>query len=668
MNKPYRFAMCSAVLLALATSALARPLITDDVMRVAEVSTPQLSPDGRSVAYLVSAARVEDDEAATTLWMVDWDGGTPLALTQSFKDVAAPRWSSDGRWLSFLATPPGAEHAQLMLLDRRGGEPRALTKVGGDIAEYAWSPDARRLVVSMHGVEAKAHGKVPPPIVIGALYFKEDIQGYLGADTLDHLYLVDATSGAVEPLTAEDAAHDVAPAWSPDGSQIAFVRSRERGRDPDNQMDVMVVAAHKGARARTLTRIDGPNAQKLQWTPDGSRLVLSVGRPAALYSYTSDRLATVPVAGGEASLVAGAPDRAVTAYALSADGRAADVLVEDDTRSEPARLPLAGGGLEKPWHLDQVVLGASAAAGRTAVIASSDSSPPELYALEAGALRRLSHHNDALFAEVTLGKVEDLRFKSADGTEVHGVLVKPPGYVAGQRYPTIVWIHGGPQGQDEHSLQLDSYSPEFIRQRLAAKGYLVLGINYRGSSGRGFPFQSAIKGQWCRKEVADLNAGVDAAIAAGFVDPQRLGVGGWSYGGILTDCLIADSTRWKAAVSGAGSANQLAMYGADEYLRQYNAEMPAPWKDLGPWLEVSRAFFHADRIHTPTLFLGGQKDFNVPISGGEQMYAALRTLGVPTTLVVYPGEFHHFVRPSYVRDRAERIEAWYARYLPTTAP
>ena len=668
MNKPYRRALCSAVLLALVMPAFSRPLVADDLMRVAEVSAPQLSPDGRSVAYLVSAARVEDDEAATTLWMVDWDGGPPVALTHSFKDVGVPRWSPDGRWLSFLATPPGAEHAQLMLLDRRGGEPRVLTKVSGVIEDYSWSPNTRRLVISMHGAEATAHGKVPLPIVIGTRYFKEDVQGYLGPDTLDHLYLVDSVSGAIEPLTMQDAAHDAAPSWSPDGSQIAFVRSRERGRDADNKVDVMVVDAHGGARMRKLTRIDWPNVQKLLWTADGSRLVLSVGRPAALYAYTSDRLATVPIAGGEARLVTGAPDRAVKAYALSADGRAAEVLVEDDTRSEPARLPLEGGGLEKPSHLAEVVLEASAAAGHTAVIATSDSSPPELYAMEPGSLRRLSHHNDALFAELTLGKVEDLRFKSADGTEVHAVLVKPADYIPGRRYPTIVWIHGGPQGQDEHSLQLDSYSPEFMRQRLAARGYVVLGINYRGSSGRGFQFQSAIAGQWCRKEVADLNAGVDAAIAAGLVDPQRLGVGGWSYGGILTDCLIVDSTRWKAAVSGAGSANQLAMYGADEYLHQYNAELPAPWKDLKPWLDVSKAFFHADRIRTPTLFLGGEKDFNVPISGGEQMYAALHTLGVPTALVVYPGEFHHFVRPSYVRDRAERIQAWFAQYLPTAAP
>lgn len=663
MNKPYRRALCSAVLLALVMPAFSRPLVADDLMRVAEVSAPQLSPDGRSVAYLVSAARVEDDEAATTLWMVDWDGGPPVALTHSFKDVGVPRWSPDGRWLSFLATPPGAEHAQLMLLDRRGGEPRVLTKVSGVIEDYSWSPNTRRLVISMHGAEATAHGKVPLPIVIGTRYFKEDVQGYLGPDTLDHLYLVDSVSGAIEPLTMQDAAHDAAPSWSPDGSQIAFVRSRERGRDADNKVDVMVVDAHGGARMRKLTRIDWPNVQKLLWTADGSRLVLSVGRPAALYAYTSDRLATVPIAGGEARLVTGAPDRAVKAYALSADGRAAEVLVEDDTRSEPARLPLEGGGLEKPSHLAEVVLEASAAAGHTAVIATSDSSPPELYAMEPGSLRRLSHHNDALFAELTLGKVEDLRFKSADGTEVHAVLVKPADYIPGRRYPTIVWIHGGPQGQDEHSLQLDSYSPEFMRQRLAARGYVVLGINYRGSSGRGFEFARAIHADWGHKEVEDLLAGMDAVVARGLADPNRLAIGGWSYGGILTDYTIASDTRFKVATSGAGSANQLLMYGVDQYVLQYERELGLPWRNTALWMKVSYPFFHADRIHTPTLFMGGNRDFNVPVAGGEQMYQALQALGVPTELVVYPDQFHDISRPSFVKDRFDRVQAWFERFL-----
>ena len=646
----------------------ARTLVPEDTLQFAEVSEPQLSPDGRTVAYLVTTAHAEEDTLAPALWMVDWDGGTPLELTRTLKDVAAPRWSPDGLTLALLATPGGARHVQLLLLDRRGGEPRTVTHVAGDIDDYAWSPDGRRLVVAMHGEEAPAAGKVPRPIVLGALHFKEDVEGYLPADALSHLYLVDALTGVVEPLTVADAAHDSGPAWSADGQRIAFVRGREHGADADNMQDVMVVDARAGAVARRLARVPAPNVQKLQWLRDGSALVLSVGETAALSAYRSDRLGVLALVGGEVRVPAGMPDRAVTPYALAGDGRYAQVLVEDDLHAYPARLPLGGGALERTWRGPEVVTAAAQAAGHTVVLATSDASPPELYALDKGTLRPLTHHNDALFADLTLGAVEELRFRSADGTDVHGVLVKPPGFVAGRRYPTVVWIHGGPQGEDEHSLSLGVYSPEMKRQLLAAAGYVVLGINYRGSSGRGAAFQSAIAGHWCGKEVADLNAGVDAAIAAGLVDPDRLGVGGWSYGGILTDCLVVDSTRWKAGVSGAGSGNQLSMYGTDEYIHQYNAELPPPWRDLQAWVEVSAPFFHADRIRTPVLFVGGQKDFNVPIAGGEQMYAALRTLGVPSALVVYPDQFHIFTRPSYVVDFEQRMLAWYARYLAPAVP
>ena len=176
-------------------------------------------------------------------------------------------------------------------------------------------------------------------------------------------------------------------------------------------------------------------------------------------------------------------------------------------------------------------------------------------------------------------------------------------------------------------------------------------------------YARAIVADWGDKEVEDLLAGVDYAIAQGIADPKRLGIGGWSYGGILTDYTIASDTRFKAAISGAGSANQTAMYGADEYIVQYNAELGPPWRNTALWMKVSYPFFHADRIKTPTLFLGGEKDFNVPLAGGEQMYQALRTLGVPTQLVVYPGEYHVLTRPSFLVDRSQRFLAWMGKYL-----
>ena len=217
--------------------------------------------------------------------------------------------------------------------------------------------------------------------------------------------------------------------------------------------------------------------------------------------------------------------------------------------------------------------------------------------------------------------------------------MKPAGYEAGKRYPLILYIHGGPNSQDQHELDLES-------QMLAAKGYAVLNVNYRGSAGRDAAFQTAIFADWGNFEVVDLLAGVDAAVAKGIADPARLGIGGWSYGGISTNYTIATDPRFKAAVSGAGSSLQHAMYGTDQYIFQYNLEMGPPWKNPDVWMKVSYPFFKADRIKTPTLFLCSEADFNVPCAGAEQMYQALRTEGVRDAARDLPG-------PAPRADRAE---------------
>jgi dipeptidyl aminopeptidase/acylaminoacyl peptidase len=241
-------------------------------------------------------------------------------------------------------------------------------------------------------------------------------------------------------------------------------------------------------------------------------------------------------------------------------------------------------------------------------------------------------------------------------------MITPVSYEPGHRYRTLLWIHGGPNGQDEHALALDGY--QFEPQMFAAKGFVVVRVNYRGGSGRGGAFAQAILADWGHKEVEDLLAGVDYLVARGIADAERLAIGGWSYGGILTDYTIATDRRFKAAISGAGSANQLSTYGTDQYILQYSNELGAPWRNTALWLKLSYPFFHADRIHTPTLFLGGSKDFNVPIGGSEQMYQALRTLGVPARLVVYPEQHHVLTRPSFLKDLAEQMSTWLDRYVP----
>jgi dipeptidyl aminopeptidase/acylaminoacyl peptidase len=279
-----------------------------------------------------------------------------------------------------------------------------------------------------------------------------------------------------------------------------------------------------------------------------------------------------------------------------------------------------------------------------------------VFALETGKLRKLTKHNEGWMASILTGTTEDFTSTSSDGTEVHGIIVKPPTWSAGRPYPTLLRIHGGPNGQDEHSFS-------FERELFAANGYVVVAVNYRGSNGRGATFQKAIYADWGNKEVVDLLGAMDHVVKIGLADPNRLGIGGWSYGGILTNYTIATDTRFKAAISGAGSSNQISMYGTDQYITQYETEIGPPWKSQDLWVKISYPFFKADRIKTPTLFLCGEKDFNVPLLGSEQMYQALRSLGVDTQLVIYPSQFHGISVPSYKKDRLERYVAWYDKYL-----
>jgi dipeptidyl aminopeptidase/acylaminoacyl peptidase len=235
-------------------------------------------------------------------------------------------------------------------------------------------------------------------------------------------------------------------------------------------------------------------------------------------------------------------------------------------------------------------------------------------------------------------------------------LILPDNYKEGERYPLIVRLHGGPVYQFSHEFMFDW-------RLYAAKGYAVLAVNPRGSSGRGFDFARAIYADWGNVDVKDISAGIDHAIELGVADPERIGVGGWSYGGILTNYMIASDKRIKAAVSGAGMSNFLGGYGVDQYAREYEFEIGLPWRDRKKYDRISYPFFHADRITAPTLFKCGGADWNVPCIGSEQMFQALRSLDVETELVIYPDENHTLVRPSFIRDRLERNLNWYDRYL-----
>jgi dipeptidyl aminopeptidase/acylaminoacyl peptidase len=654
-----------------------RPMQVADVDGFRDVRDLDIAPDGAWVAYTVGLPDVARDKDEGDVWLSNWAGTEHVRLTSSPVRESQPRFSPDGKWIAFVSGRKSADDdkttgGQIWVLSRQGGEARRLTTRKGGAGDFQWSPDSTRLVVvgdDPDPEEDKTGEDKPPkkPIVIDRYGFKRDRDGYL-VHRRSHLYLVNVATGAVDVLTSGDW-DDSLPAWSPDGTKIAFISGRGGDADRTNDTNVFVVDARAGAQPRALTTWNGPdNRARPAWSPDGASIAYLQGSEPKLFAYSRDTLAVVPAAGGTPKLLTDASTIDVEAPAWTPDGTALYLIAVNDRARELVRVPVTGGPLVRLTTGRRVVRTPVVARdGRVAVIATTGTTAPEVHGVAAAAgtpdgvreLPAISHQNDAWLAAIQLGAVEDFDFTSPDGTKIGAILVKPVGYEAGRRYPLILYIHGGPNSQDQHELDIES-------QLLAAKGYAVLNVNYRGSAGRDAAFQTAIFADWGRLEVVDLIAGVDAAVARGIADPARLGIGGWSYGGISTNYTIATDPRFKAAVSGAGSSLQHTMYGTDQYVFQYNLEMGPPWKNPDVWMKVSYPFFKADRIKTPTLFMCSESDFNVPCAGAEQMYQALRTEGVQTQLVIYPGQHHALTVPSYRRDRLQRYLDWFGKHLGGT--
>ncbi len=689
---------------ALATLAIAgvanagRPVTPDDIARVARVSDPHVDAAGQWVAYTVGTTDSVADKGVSHIWMTSWDGTRTVQLTnRASESESSPRFSPDGHWLAFTSSRGGEPvgDSQLWLMDRAGGEARKAPGIKGSVSDLAWSPDSRWIVLVVDDPEPEdaaqtttvtvtkpdpaaapakpdatppatvvaAKDKPPKPIVVDRFHFKQDRLGYLGKKR-QRLWLYDVAAGTATRLTTGD--YDEAlPAWSPDGRHIAFTSNRSA--DPDRGYDTnlyVVDATPKAAAPTALTTYPGEDNQPNwnsypAWSPDGRQIAYLQGGPVKLISYGVRTLAVVPAAGGAPRILTASLDRNVSDPIWSADGKTIRFMEEDDEAQLIAEVPAAGGPVKRVVDGWRTLSAPSAApGGAVAVMLTTPAAPPEVYAIDAnGTLRQLSHQNDAWLKEVDLAPVTRTSFKSKDGTEVHGFLVTPPTAKPGQKLPTMLFNHGGPQSQLSAAFSMEW-------QIYAGHGLAVVASNFRGGTGRGQAYATGIYAKWGTVDVQDALAAVDDAVAKGVADPNRLVVGGWSYGGILTNYVIASDKRFKAAVSGASISNVLAGYGTDQYVNDYETELGRPWEYPDVWMKLSYPFFQNGKIATPTLFMGGQSDFNVPLLNSEQMYQALRTRGVDTGLIIYPGQFHGLTRPSFLKDRAQRWLAWYDTHLP----
>jgi dipeptidyl aminopeptidase/acylaminoacyl peptidase len=674
-------ALCSSITCSQDPPAT-RPLGVDDLFGVSEVHDPQISPDGQFVAYAVLSSSLSDDKPETRLWMIPSGGGEPIALTAQGVSSDHPRWSPDGKLLAFLSSRKDAEgnegKTQIYLLNRLGGEAQRLTETVQDVDDFAWSPDGKHLVLILRdpspeelegasskgkdddsadkSAKAKKH-KAPRPLVIDRLLFKEDTVGYLDRRRT-HLYVFDVASKAMTQVSSGDY-DDVEPAWSPDGKFLAFASNRSKP-DPDftYAVNIWVVPSDNTDRGAHPTQVStglGGDHQPT-WSLDCKWIAFSTQLDPKLFQYGTFHIAVSPATGGPAKVLTTALDRNSTLPHFAADGKSIYFVVDDDGAQNLARVSLEDSKISRPiggrLNLESYSLSKG---GTLAANVSTVDRPYELYTAPGGQLTRLTHVNDAWLARFKFPTIDYVSFRSKDGTTVHGYIYKPVDYVPGKRYPTIVRPHGGP---------VEEYEAEFfdLAQLLAANGYVVLLPNPRGSSGYGEDFAKAIFADWGNKDYQDDMAFVDYALVQGIADPDKLGVGGHSYGGISTDFIIAQTNRFKAATSWAGAAEFTSLWGHDEYVRDYITELGLPWEHREVWDHVA-PFWRINDIRTPTMFVGGSIDWNVPLLGGEQMYESLKALGRDTLLVVYPDEYHEFKAPSHIKDLYERYLAWYAHYV-----
>ena len=658
---------------ALAENAERQLFQPEDIHRIKDVGDIAISPDGEWVAYGVGSTNVDKDETSSDLYMVNWNGSTRIQLTHTEdSSEGSPRFSPDGKYLAFITSrsdgkgeesdDPKAK-SQVWLLDRSGGEARRLTELPGGVSSFEWSPDSRRLVIASKDPEEEAKKDedkdgpshdTPKPIVIDRYQFKQDRVGYLG-DRYQRLYLFDLGSAEVVSLTPGPY-NSTQPAWGPESDIIAFTSKRQGDPDRHDNSNIYLVAAVGGATPRQLTTWEGPDSNPV-FSPDGKRVAYLQGGPPKFSGYDPSQLAVISTDGGTPVLPTSELNRYISSPRWSRDGKKLHFVLEEDRVNSVASIPFSGGrinslypGKNSPGAVYSYAVGQKG----IVAVASFAQRPAEIYRATDGFA--LSDHNQAFRDSIEWATVEGLDSVSKDGTAIGSMLLKPPGFKEGVKYPVIAYIHGGPVGQDR--FEFDSTA-----QALAAQGYLVVNPNYRGSNGKGREFSRAIYADWGNLEIQDIHSAIDKLVADGLADPERLGIGGWSYGGMSTNYAIATDTRFAAAASGAGIANMLTGYGTDQYIKQYESEAGLPWESIDTYLKISYPFYHADRIKTPTLFMCGEKDFNVPLINSEQMYQALRSLNVPTQLVIYPGQFHGLSKPSYNQDRLERLIGWYGQYL-----
>ena len=646
-------------------------MVPEDLTRLSPVTDPQLSPDGRRIAFVVTTLSEDRDEYLANIWVADLDGGAPRRFTAGPRRDLEPRWSPDGTRLAFLSERTPREKLQLHVMPADGGEPTKLTALDNGVSSVTWSPDGTRLAfISPVGGQREPESeeerrKSRPARVITSLKYRFNGEGFV-YDRRPHVFTVALDGTAPVQLTDGDFI-DTDPAWAPDGQSIVFVSARHAERDDDDASDLWRVAL-KGGTPQRLTATAGPVLLPA-FSPDGQTIAY-LARPGRNAFGRNVRVFTIPSTGGDPACLTSGLDRSCGALHVrplwSPDGRSLLVAVED--RGDTGLWRVAALSGEAPTRVvvgERALNGFSASAdGRwLAFAASTPLAPSEAFVCRAdgSAERQLTRMNHAWCEEVALSSPERFRLTRA-GLEIDCWVMRPAGFVPGQRCPALLSIHGGPHAQYGHG-----FFDEF--QVYAGAGYAVIYANPRGSQGYGEAFAQAVVGDWGGGDYADVMAALDEALRRHpFIDAERLGVLGGSYGGFLTSWAVGHTDRFKAACSERAVNCQYTMFGTSDIGHTFNVvELGGalPWEDMARYIERS-PLTYAKNIVTPLLIIHAEEDLRCPIEQAEQLFVALKKLRREVRFVRFPGENHEMSRAGKPRHRLERfrhILEWFAGHL-----
>jgi len=642
---------------------------TEDIYSIKDITLSDVSEDGNGIVFITSQAENKYDGFKNTLYFLDTHKGKKVKLLESYgskgMNFSSIKFSSNSKSIFFLSSgmkTSGKESNQIWSLSLSNRVKRKVTNFDGDISDYDVSDDGKTIAfIGQRSSDKKADTKTPSPIVIDRYQFKRDYEGFLGPNR-DHLFIFDTKSRKVEQITSGQKDH-LHPSISPNGESIAYM-TKEGDFDRHNNWEIFIKNIKGEESHRKLLSNNGEDIStsypsRPEWSPDGEKIAYLHGGDHSMLWYALQEVSIIDVETGDIDFITQGFDRNTSLPQWSGDGQNIFFILEDNMKSQLMKYSFLDNTTKKITPDNMYLSGYAQSYHVTddEIIFQSSTSeiPSEIYHLKEDQINPITSVNEQFIKNKLIGSTELISFQSFDGLTINGMMIKPPNFDSKKKYPLMIRIHGGPVSQYGRYFDFDW-------QLFASNNYVVIVTNPRGSSGRGFEFQKSIFAEWGIEDSKDISAALDFALDLGYIDENKLGIGGWSYGGMLTNYVIAKDNRFHAATSGAGISNILSGFGHDHYIREYIIELGTPWDNLDAWLNVSHPFLSADEIVTPTLFLVGEKDWNVPLIGSEQMYQALKHLEIPTQLIIYPNEHHGLSKPSYIKDRLDRYLDWHGKY------